>query len=248
MKIFNRVGRILSSPQLTCGLLAYSVFFVFFASLEILELGIARVQAEFFEAWFCKFWAFPIYIFGGMSIGLLAFTNLIFSLVRFFRFNLKGISFVIIHISLVALILSGFLQSKLRLEAMLALEKGVPTSKLVEKTIDEKADKIIPLNFAIELVEFEQKNWENTDLPSSFSSRVKFIKGEDVSEKIITMNEPASFEGWTFFQMSYKENGLISILQAVKNPYGFLPAWSVCGVFVGIILMYLNRVLKRRNM
>lgn len=245
MKFWDRIGKVFTSPYLICGLLVYSVFFVFFATLKIKEFGIASVQSNFFEAWFCKFWDFPIYVFGGKFLGLVAILSLAFSLVKFTKFSLRGIAFAIVHLGLICLIFSGFLQGVLRKEGAIALKQNEPTSAFFVKNSRGELSDMATLPFSIELVKFERKDWENTDLPSAFSSRVKFVSDGESAEKVLSMNEPASFGGFTFYQMSYQDEGRVSILQVVKNPFGFLPALSILITFFGVVLVYVQRLLRR---
>ena len=88
--IFNRAFAFASSPRLTFGLLIYSVFLIFAATLEQTQIGIDAAKSEFFESFIAFFRinasvaengvpsggiAFPL--FGGAAVGVIAFINII---------------------------------------------------------------------------------------------------------------------------------------------------------------------------
>ena len=236
-----KIAYFVSSPRLTAALLLYAALFVFAATLEIPALGIGETQARYFEAWFAMWGWIPL--FGGKSVGLAALVNLLASSFRFCRSGVRGLGFAMVHIALVLLILSGFMQSLWRTEGFVAVREGESSDKLVRKGPGGAMDASETLPFSIELVKFTRTSWQNTDLPSHFSSLVKF-RYEDISqEKLIKMNEPASFGSWTFYQSSYADGGKTSVLQAVRNPAGLLPWISIILIFAGMLFAYAYKFL-----
>lgn len=242
MKFIGRIVEIFSGAKLACALIIYSVFFIFLATLESRSLGIAAVQGRYFESWFCAFNVLPIWALGGKSVGAIAALNLFFCITKRLKKNRKSAAFLLAHAGLAALVISGFLQGFSRVEGAMALREGEPSNMVLCGAGENFGGKKIALPFSVELVKFERKTWLNTEIPSEFSSRVRFISGESREEKVLGMNDPASFRGWTFYQMSYAEGGRVSVLQAVKNPYSWLPEISVAAAFFGMVLMYAFRL------
>lgn len=237
---------LLSSPKLTAGLLLYSVLFIFLATLKIPEIGISQAQADFFEAWFYPIFNGYFYLPAGMTIGVLALLNLTFSAFRFCSRGVDGIGFATVHIALMLLILSAFLQGMWRVEGFIELYEAKQNSTIILKTLPNEKAKTIELPFSVELVKFTEKKWENSQLASNYSSLVKFHYKDIVIEKLIRMNEPASFGSWTFYQSSFKGDK-VSVLQAVRNPASLLPLVSVALIFSGMILIYALKLAKARQ-
>lgn len=237
---------LLSSPKLTAALLLYSVLFIFVASLQIPEIGISQAQGKFFEAWFCQPYGGNFYIPAGMTIGGLALLNLSFSAFRFCARGVEGIGFATVHVALILLIVSAFLQGMWRVEGTILLKQGKPNSQIVLKDAQVSEAKKIDLPFSVELVKFTEKKWENSQIASQYSSLVKFKYKDIVIEKSVKMNEPASFGSWTFYQLSFA-GADTSILQAVRNPASLLPLVSVGLIFAGMVLIYALKLAKNRR-
>lgn len=243
VKILLKIFYLASSPILTAFLLAYSVFFIFFATLEIPNIGIAAVQAKFFESWCALAFGF-IPLIGGKTVGVLAILNILASAQRFTRRNIEGMGFAMTHIALVLLIVSGFLQAAWRKEGAVVLQEGVPQTSILKSSSGQPA-LLSTLPFSIELKKFAIENYENSDIAKDYSSLVVFRYRDIAIEKLIKMNEPASFGAWTFYQSSYRDGGKTSVLQAVKNPAGLLPTVSVALIMFGMVFTYAVRIFKK---
>jgi hypothetical protein len=242
--LFFKLAYLISSPKLTAGLLFYCVVFIFAATLEIPSKGIAQVQAEYFETWMAMWWHLPLP--GGKAIGLIALANLLLSSFRFGRSGAKGLGFASVHIALVLLILSAFMQSMWRKEGVIVLHENMPADKIISKNADGEMKDSLTLPFSVELVKFTQESWQNTNLPSRFSSLVKFHYESITQEKLIKMNEPASFGSWTFYQSSFADEGRTSVLQAVHNPAALLPWVSIILIFCGMVFTYAYRFFIKK--
>lgn len=236
----------LSSPRLTAGLLLYSVIFIFLATIQIPALGISQVQAKFFEAWFCNPLGGFLYVPGGMLVGVLALLNLAFSSFRFCARGVDGIGFATVHIALMLLIVSGFLQGIWRVEGAIELRQGEANSTIYLSEGAGAEPKAITLPFSVELVKFTEQKWDNSNLARQYSSLVKFRYEDIVIEKLIKMNEPASFGSWTFYQSSFRGEN-VSVLQAVRNPASLLPLVSVALIFGGMIIVYALKLKRARR-
>ncbi len=237
---------ILSSRKLTAGLLLYSVIFIFIATLRIPELGISQVQAKFFESWICFPFDGILPLPAGMTIGVLALLNLAFSSFRFCARGIEGIGFATVHMALILLILSAFLQGFWRVEGIIELNEGKENSNIILRAAPGKQAEVVTLPFSVELVKFTEQKWDNSELAKQYSSLVKFHYKDIVVEKLIRMNEPASFGSWTFYQSSFRGDK-VSILQAVRNPASLLPLVSVALIFGGMLIVYALKIAKARR-
>ena len=237
-----------ASPYLTVFLMFYCVFLIFIATIAQLEIGVAKASSVYFESFFAitEIQGVPFFIIGGASVGVLAVVNIFFSLFKYVRFGVVGIGNSIIHCSLVLLILSGGLQYFMRVEGRVSIREGESTKNLfVRKNAVEHVQQ---LPFSIKLLNFTKENWEGSDIPKSFSSKVVFVRGNSNTECLIEMNSPASFEGWTFYQTSYADNGKVSVLTAVKNPARMLPWLAVIATFAGMTGVFVARILGRKKL
>ncbi len=219
--------------------------FIFFATLEIPELGIATVQVNFFEAWgVIAFNCIPL--LGGKAVGILAILNIAASAQRFTRRNIEGIGFAMTHIALILLIVSGFLQALWRQEGVVILPENEPQTSILKQE-QNGTTLLATLPFSIELKKFTIENYKNSNIAKGYSSIVTFRYQNISIEKIIKMNEPASFGSWTFYQSSFRDGGKVSVLQAVKNPAGLLPTVSIALILFGMFFTYAVKIFKKKN-
>lgn len=241
-KCLFKIAFTLSSPRLTAFLLFYAVIFIFAASLKIPSLGVPAVQAQYFESWFCLIWKIPF--LGGKFIGLCALINLFASSLRFGGRGLAGLGFSLVHIALMLLIVSAFLQGAWRKEGSIFLNLNESSNKIHTLLPDGSVEETFTIPFYLELVKVEEKSWENTNIPSHYSSLVKFHYQDKVQEKLISMNKPASFGSWTFYQ--FRIGGKSSELQAVRNPASLLPIVAITLIFIGMLYTFLFKIFYKR--
>ena len=90
----------------------------------------------------------------GMFIGLLAILNLAFSSFRFCARGVDGIGFATVHIALMLLIVSGFLQGIWRVEGAIELKQGEANSTIFVSEGGASDAKAITLPFSVEIVKF----------------------------------------------------------------------------------------------
>ncbi len=104
------------------------------------------------------------------------------------------------------------------------LQKYRPNSATVEGTPFEMyfGDKLVPLGFEVRLDDFEVGFYPGTMRPRSFESRVTISDAKTGREmsRVISMNHPVTYKGFTLFQSSYKESKqqTLSILSVARDP------------------------------
>src|SRR5690606_21361494 len=84
------------------------------------------------------------------------------------------------------------------------------------------ANRRIPLGFEMKLLNFEVGTYENTNMSVSYQSEVEIPSGRH----LISMNEPLKYNGLTFYQASFQQDGAgkptTSILSVNRVPGRFL--------------------------
>jgi hypothetical protein len=97
--------------------------------------------------------------------------------------------------------------------------------------------------FRLHLLEFIHENYEGSETPKNFTSKVQLRdpeRGED-RQVVISMNEPLRYRGETFYQADWLRDGqrdLGTILQVVSNPGWLMPYISCVMVGLGLLLHF----------
>ncbi len=245
-KTFN----FLASIKLSIVLMLYGAVLVFVGTLEQTSIGIEAVQAKYFESWgFLAYDKVPM--LGGFIVGLLLFVNLLCSLIKYAKFSVRGVAFVVAHSSLLMLVLAGFMQYFLREQATLILATNETKSSLA---VYEKGSSFpkesIDIDFSVRLIEFKAQTWDSSNIHKEFSSLVEIDKDGQKAQYLISMNKPLTFGGWTFYQNSYNKDGMgrtMTILGAVKNPFKELPWISVMLVFFSMSVLYIQKLVSKKG-
>lgn len=119
---------------------------------------------------------------------------------------------------------------------------NMPKQQSIE--IDDKLytlklqSKRVQLPFKIKLIDFEKKFHQGTMISKSFKSFVEIYDGELVFNRVIEMNAPLRYKGYTFYQSSFSENseGEMSELAVVKNQAQWFPYLSSIILCLGILV------------
>ena len=157
--VLERIIRFFSSLKLTVVLLSLGLILVFWGTLAQVELGLYKVQHEFFQSYFI-YWkpgdgSVKIPIFpGGYLLGTTLVLNLIAAHFRRFQFVKGKIGLFLIHVGLILLLVGQLLTDMLSQESMLHLREG-ETRNYTEAdgraelaiidTADKDADKVIAI-------------------------------------------------------------------------------------------------------
>ncbi len=106
-------------------------------------------------------------------------------------------------------------------------------------------------NFAVQLIEFKQEDYEGTNRPMSYSSMVA-VKDPDNKQDfdyLIAMNTPLRYNGETYYQAQVYRWAKGTVLQVVHNPGYTLPYIACIMVAVGMLFhfgLHLIGFLRRR--
>ncbi len=99
--------------------------------------------------------------------------------------------------------------------------------------------KILHLPFVIQLLDFQLERYPGSNSPSSYASEIQLIdkeKGVDMPYRIY-MNHVLNYRGYRFFQSSYDQDELGTIL-SVNHDY-----WGTLFTYIGYFLMSLGMFL-----
>ncbi|NDD67751.1 ResB protein required for cytochrome C biosynthesis, partial [bacterium] len=107
------------------------------------------------------------------------------------------------------------------------------------------------LPFHLQLLKFTQEYYPDTTIPRRYASEVVI---HDPAHKVdrnttIYMNNPLRYQGRTFYQASFGQDGNSTVLQVVENPAWVFPYVSCAVISVGLMMQFmgsLGRFWKRR--
>ncbi len=94
------------------------------------------------------------------------------------------------------------------------------------------------LPFSIELIDFKKVLHPGTNIAKSYSSEVNLIENSIPRRKLIKMNEPLRYKGYTFYQASFVDDREkeTTVLASVKNYGRMFPYISSIIMSIGLLL------------
>jgi hypothetical protein len=94
--------------------------------------------------------------------------------------------------------------------------------------------------YAISLLDFTHEKYAGTEIPKSFSSKVRLVDAEqnENREVLIYMNHPFRYGGETFYQSGFQGENT-TVLQVVNNPAAWIPYLSCVLVGGGMLVHFL---------
>ncbi|MGI9548479.1 MAG: cytochrome c biogenesis protein ResB [Bdellovibrionales bacterium] len=103
------------------------------------------------------------------------------------------------------------------------------------------------LGFDLKLIDFHRTKYQGSPKDKTYESEVE-VFGE---RKLITMNEPLKYKGYTFYQSSFEEDekgeATISILSVNRDPGRWVKYAGSFLIVLGIALLFLKRKLFQRK-
>ncbi|MBC7692078.1 MAG: cytochrome c biogenesis protein ResB [Methylotenera sp.] len=114
--------------------------------------------------------------------------------------------------------------------------------------------KRIVLPFGIKLHRFDINHYEGTNNPSEFSSKVSVVqapeKGGEGKPVTISMNEPLTQNGVTFYQASYEDGQprpVVSIFSINRDPGRWMKYLGSFLIVLGTLLLFGDKYVKGRS-
>ena len=156
----------------------------------------------------------PIFIF----LQLLLVVNFLLILINGKYFTNRKWSLIVIHISLIIILggaLTTFLFGK---EGQVHIREGEKSNKMVMHTSKGMKTEVLP--FELELVDFRLNRYPGSHSPSSYESDLLVYFEDNVIEVSIFMNNVFDMKGYRFFQASYDQDELGTILSVNRDTAG----------------------------
>jgi len=102
--------------------------------------------------------------------------------------------------------------------------------------------------FALELETFVHEIHPGTNIPKFFSSDIKLYNEGGIFDRKakIWMNNPLHYKGKTFYQASYGDSEVVSVLHIVENRWKQLPYLSLGMIGVGLISHFFSLMRRKR--
>lgn len=176
----------------------------------------------------------PIFIL----LQLLLVVNFILILFNSKYITKKRWALIVIHVSLIVILggaLTTFLFGK---EGQVHIREGEKSNKFVMHT--SKGVKVEELPFELELVDFKLNRYPGSNSPSSYISKLLVHINDNVIETSVYMNNVLNLKGYRFFQASYDQDEMGTVLSVNKDVAGRTITYSgYVLLIIGFILMFL---------
>ncbi len=113
--------------------------------------------------------------------------------------NFTRLGVYITHMSILIILAGAIIGLKFGFNAVLNLPEGETTSVAYKDRGTE-----VPLGFQLRCDNFEVEYYGDSDMPKSYKSWLTVLQdGKEVLKKVISVNDPLSYGGITFYQSSY---------------------------------------------
>jgi cytochrome c biogenesis protein len=133
--------------------------------------------------------------------------------------NFTRLGVYITHLSILIILAGAIIGLKFGFNAFLNLPEGQTTPV----AFTDKGGGQVPLGFELRCDNFEVEYYGDSDMPKSYKSWLTVLKdGREVLKKVISVNDPLTYEGITFYQASYgsvrenMSNGIL-VLRVVSS-------------------------------
>ncbi|MCG3136784.1 MAG: Cytochrome c biogenesis protein Ccs1 [Phycisphaerae bacterium] len=130
------------------------------------------------------------------------------------------------------------------------LEKYHPTAVQLNNGVHDLtyADQNLPLGFSIKLNAFRLGTYPGSRRPRTFESRVTIEDGvtSGSQERLISMNHPTSYGGFTFFQSSYQMGmgPTVSVLSVSRDPGQWVVFAGYAVTLLGMLWVLAQRLVR----
>ena len=175
----------------------------------------------------------PLFIF----LQFLLVLNFILLLLRKDWFRQKKWALLVIHFSLVIILagaLTTFLFGK---EGQVHIRQGEKSNVMVMHTSKGVFTEQLP--FELELVKFTLNRYPGSQSPSSYESELRIHMDGEVREARVFMNNVLDLKGYRFFQASYDQDEMGTILSVNRDVAGRTITYAgYLFLMIGFVLMF----------
>lgn len=134
------------------------------------------------------------------------------------------------------------------------VQKYRPASVTIDITPYELVfrDKQVPLGFQVTLNRFRIGYYPGERRPRSFESQVTIVERATgrTQGRVISMNHPTKYGGYTLYQSSYRMDGnqTISYLSVVRDPGLPIVFAGYFIIMAGMVVALITRIVDQRRM
>ena len=175
----------------------------------------------------------PIFIF----LQLLLVVNFILILANSKYIEKKKWALIVVHTSLIVILggaLTTFLFGK---EGQVHIREGERSNQMVMHT--SKGIKTETLPFELELVDFRLNRYPGSQSPSSYESDILVHVDGNIIEESVYMNNVLDMKGYRFFQASYDQDELGTVLSVNRDVAGRTITYlGYTLLLIGFLLMF----------
>ncbi|MHC5111269.1 MAG: cytochrome c biogenesis protein ResB [Planctomycetota bacterium] len=112
-------------------------------------------------------------------------------------------------------------------------------------------DALVPLSFKITLDDFRVGHYPGGLRPRSFESHVTFNDPRTglTQSRVVSMNNPVDFGGYTFYQESYARDGdkEVSFMSVARDPGTWIVFLGYIGTMIGMVVVLTIRARERQR-
>ena len=175
----------------------------------------------------------PIFIF----LQLLLVVNFILILLNSKYIQKRKWALIVIHVSLIVILggaLTTFLFGK---EGQVHIREGERSNQMVMHTSKGVKTEVLP--FELELVDFILNRYPGSQSPSSYESDLLVHVDGNVIETSVYMNNVLDMKGYRFFQASYDQDELGTVLSVNRDVAGRVITYTGYSLLlIGFLLMF----------
>ena len=150
-------------------------------------------------------------------------------------FSRKKWAYLTIHCSLVVILTGAMITHLFGEEAMMHLREGQKSAYIMLK--NGKSQEIRELPFELELTDFKLTRYPGSFSPSSYESYLNIHQNSDTIPAHIYMNNVLDLDGYRFYQASFDQDEMGSILSVNHD------AWGRKVTYTGYILLFAGLIL-----
>src|SRR5690554_3439996 len=177
------------------------------------------------------------YSFIFIFLQLLLVVNFILILLNSKYIQKRKWALIVIHVSLIVILggaLTTFLFGK---EGQVHIREGERSNKMVMHTSKGVKTEVLP--FELELVDFRLNRYPGSQSPSSYESDLLVHVDGNVIETSVYMNNVLDMKGYRFFQASYDQDELGTVLSVNRDVAGRVITYTGYSLLlIGFLLMF----------
>lgn len=181
----------------------------------------------------------PLFIF----LQILMILNFIFVTLRYKLISNKKWSYMIVHLAYIVILIGAFVTHVTSHEGLMHIREGQKTNLVAYEDQDGSYHEFrVP--FEIELIDFKIDRYPGSNSPSSYESMLRVYDGDNQFEQKVYMNNVLDLKGYRFYQASYDQDELGTILSVNYDVIGRIITYI--GYFL-LILSFLVMLFDKNS-